>query len=849
MAQNWPGTPLEDDEQIGPHAGRSQSPRAGNAAPPAPANQNAPEQYPGAPVDAPEQPQGQPQPQQPSTDLPYDPLGQGDIGFASGDTLVRSLPPGNDEYTHEVTQGILTGQITSADQLIQIGTKYGVPASSWEPERIKAVNDAIAAVKKGATLGAVGGLEYAAPDVEKLREKDVLSEGWDAAARGAVPFGLGDELGAAVDTVRQGGSFSENLHKNRAIRDYDEEHHFYERLGGEIVGSLALPSGVQETARTAVIDTLKTTLAEELSRGVPLIEAKATAKIAARAAGRRAATQRLAVEGGGYGAGYGAGSSDGNIGDRALAAAGGGATGAVLSATTGALGTKIASLLPKGANAERRAFAQAAKRQDVDFLPADVPGAYGTKVASSVTNSTLGTIPLSEAADKAVLSLKGARDRIAGDIGVVRDDAGAGQAIQRGVHSFLDQSEKRTSELYERIPIAEGMPASLSNSREALADITAGLASNDKLSKLWADDPKLGSTLDALLAKTKQVDTRLLDAAGKPITRAVQEGGTLSWGDIKALRTIIGQKIGQPSLASDGTDIARLRKLYAGLSEDMRATASAQGPEALQAFNRANQYARGRENRISQVFKSLLGNDYQASAESALRNLRQWGNEKGGNFAAVAKLFRSLPDDEANSVRASLFQTMGKAAKGGQDETGTVFSPAAFMTQWNGLSERARRVLLGGEHAQNINDIVTLAAGMKGSSRFANTSKTGLGVGGISTVGGIMSNPVLGTLYIAGQFGAGKLLGSPKFAKWLVGLGKKPNLQALRAHSKRLSVVARAEPAIASDILGLQQRLLETFTGSTPARLAADEAGDGSLGVPEGNSQNAQDYPGEELPQ
>ena len=98
---------------------------------------------------------------------------------------------------------------------------------------------------------------------------------------------------------------------------------------------------------------------------------------------------------------------------------------------------------------------------------------------------------------------------------------------------------------------------------------------------------------------------------------------------------------------------------------------------------------------------------------------------------------------------------------------------------------------------------------MKGSTKYANTSKTTLGANIAAALGAFWANPLLGITSVAGQFGAGKLLSSQRFAKWLTRAPKKPNPVAQRQHLAALSAIARAEPSIAQDLLNLQSRLTE----------------------------------------
>jgi hypothetical protein len=108
--------------------------------------------------------------------------------------------------------------------------------------------------------------------------------------------------------------------------------------------------------------------------------------------------------------------------------------------------------------------------------------------------------------------------------------------------------------------------------------------------------------------------------------------------------------------------------------------------------------------------------------------MQRLASDKGGDPIKLARALRSMPEEEANSVRATMLDDLGTAAAGKQDHTGTLFSPAEFVTSWNKISDRAKNVLFTGEHRDAINDIVKVVSGMKASTKFANTSKTGIGV-------------------------------------------------------------------------------------------------------------------------
>jgi hypothetical protein len=658
-------------------------------------------------------------------------------------------------------------------------------------------------------------------------------------ARGALDtltFGLPQKAGAVVagtEAALKGGSFGDAYHDmldhNNGVVAADEAEHPYYRIAGQLVGGLGIPAGMEGVGLRAGTDALHA--------GATMQEARAAATAAVR--------NRLAITGGGFGAAHGAGSAD-NIPDAIKGAATEGALGATGGLALGAAGQVLDPFIQAARVAARSAPVSANEAYDlaarrvgaftgkgpVDYIPADRPDALPSQWATSLSSLTLGGIPLATAAQKVVDSAKGARDAIAAKIGNFRTNEGgsadtiyAGQRLQRGAQAFLNQSEKRAGDLYEAIPIASDRPAVLTNTRKALSDLTQGFTSNDALSKLWADNPRLRATLEALTPEKTPIFKDGLAGGGGGATGATQIGtafkdGALSWNDMKRFRSIVGRIIGKPGLESDGDQLAALRGLYAGLSEDMRATAQGAGPAAEKAFDRANSYFAGRQKRISDTLAPIFGKNLDASPEDAYRALLGWSKQQGGDFAAVARTIRSLPEDDANTVRATVLNSLGKVSKGRQDQTGSVFSPSDFVTHWNDLGDRAKSVLFQGPARKAIDDLVTVAAGMKASTKFANTSKTGIAIGASEMASHAVASPLTLPFSIIGQLGSGYLLGKPAVARWLTAYIKKPNAAAALAQVQKLSALAKTDPAIADDVLQVQQHLASAFA-QAPMKAAA----------------------------
>jgi hypothetical protein len=671
---------------------------------------------------------------------------------------------------------------------------------------------------------------------------------------GDIVQGVGDTVGAFTDPIA--ALFAEAL-------GYDSGQ--MQSLGTNAREGVGLPQSEEGVGRTAREFASGGLGFSTMARGLASLPRAASAapsvtRNALQVLGRTPVRDTVAA--GSAGVGFEAGGEVGN----ALA----GPTGEVIGNAVGALGGGIAGYGAANSAFRRAAGArvlneraQAAEDLDIQQIAADV-GGTGMRFASGVARTTLAGIPIAEGAEQASQSAGRAANRIAGRIGSATDDTAAGQAARRGVERFEKSSLERAENLYERIPIEPQADVTLDSTREALNNLTQGFKSNPQLSQLWANNPRLKATLEALTPKdvagparkdfmrisydltemqkrydamrnstnaTPSQRSRLADQI-EELKRELQRaqrsserlpvGGSLSWEDMKRFRSIVGNIIGQPGVTRDGSDIAQLRRLYGSLSQDMEATARAQGPKAYDAWKRADRYWRGRSSRIESVFATLLGKDGLRSDEQVYKSINRWSQE-GGDFNRLARTIRSLPADEANIVRATLVQRMGLANKGQQAGDGTIFSPRKFATEWQGMDRRAKAVLFpNAKHREDLESLARVAEGMKGADEFRNWSGTAQGVNAFVQGSFALANLPVALAVAGAQFGAGKLLASPRFARIVAGSLELPPDKQGRVLSERLGTLAAQEPALAADI-GRIDALLKAVNDNPAGRLAAEE--------------------------
>lgn len=573
-------------------------------------------------------------------------------------------------------------------------------------------------------------------------------------------YGFSDELhgvASGADAFLHGGSYTDaydrTVDQDRANLGADSQQHPYISAVGDFLGSLAVPVGLEKAGLTAGMDAIGAAAYRSARlEGFTADEARTIAQ--------KAITRRLVGEGASYGALYGAGSADGDPGQRLLGAGKGALAGAVTGLGLGKLGerapaiyeSRVAGRTAPDATAtapsDAAAVAAAADRQGIAILPQDVGGTSIARSTQGAAQTPFGSGIIGRAANRLRDTFSGRVGELAGDApspidagnivgsgseraaarsseaanatsGAVQsalaeptDQTGAGQLIRRGISRFLDDTADRASALYDEVPIAPERSAMLNNTRRLLNDLNADWQSNPTLGAIFKNKD-LGAYLKSLTPSVQQTDTGLLDAAGKPLTRDVTSGGNLSWQDLSQFRTRVGDMLADPQL-SEKIAPRQLRALYGALSSDMEATARDTGPAAFAKWKRANNFYDGRMKRINDTFSMVMGQRNDATPNEAFASLQAMLKPGStGNAAGFARIMRSLPPEDANTVRASIVND----ARGGAQ-----FDPDKFAKSWGQISERGKSALLPQAGMRVMMDDAAGRAGLATRNPFAGQS-------------------------------------------------------------------------------------------------------------------------------
>lgn len=598
----------------------------------------------------------------------------------------------------------------------------------------------------------------------------------DAFGRGvadAATLGFADEIAAVGDTVTGGGTYLENLSKQRRTDKLDESVNPWARVAGQVTGALALP-----------------------------VSAEAT-------------TGRAMAEGGAYSAAYGAGSSEGDLGDRAISAAGYAVPG-IIGGWAGAKWahrSKATEGMPTPPS--NAALVDMAKRQGID-LPAGSlgPGMSVTEHGMSILPGSSG--PIRRARERLSGQVEQRVEGVASIAGKADGNRGLGDAAQTGVKNAMERGKDQAKALYDDVPISPDFKSEMPATVDYLESLSLRYGSNPKFQ---------ANKVDSSLVKDYE---------------ALKDGG-LSWNDLKEYRSSVGEQMGE-AMISDGRSRKDLSGLYAALTYDMENMAKAAGPEALTKFRRANDFFKQRQAKIEGAFQEIIGKDMQNRPEEAAKKLRAMLTD--GNATAdlnsVATLRGAMTKDEWGDVQSGLIRMMGQPMQAEAKE----FSPQTFIGVYSRMTSKARNIVFGskGELRSSLDEFSTVLERIAKHDALRNTSNTApnivgaavpataFGTGGMAAVGAAL--PGLLKFMALANISA-RAWTSPKFVRLMTGVGRmvegsakaggKPNVAK---QSVLFDKVMRAEPAIASDILGLQRALSQAFEGAaaqTPMKAAAED--------------------------
>jgi hypothetical protein len=631
-----------------------------------------------------------------------------------------------------------------------------------------------------------------AAETEAARLNEMQGEkGLTSLAGEGMMLGLGDEsagIGTAIGRALTGdfdvaANYRLGRDADRLRTDEARDRLGWAGTGAEVLGGGAL--GKVQGGMNSLLGAGRSVAA----RGAPVTRGAIQSQMT------RSAAQEGALAGGAGGFGYGEG-LQGSSTNALLGAA----TGGILGAGGQRIGNALANrsrAAPRVAGAE---IQQAADDLQIPVIPAVTGGTTARRLTSGARQGFVSDRPIARAVDAMEAGGGAARDRAAAATGRALDSEDAGNVVRQAADVYSRRTSDIGGRLYERADrMAQGTTLPLPRAVAAADAWLAKLAKSAEGAKgsLYRDVKKLR---DQMAARQFEVE------------------------GIRQTRTALREQLQERGLRGSATDKVMGEILQAATDDLFDGLTAAGKQNAADALRTANAFWKKRVETIDQVLEPILGRN--RSGEQIVTAIEGLAKPKTGNASRLRQLFDAMPANEARSLSATIITRMGQPTAGAA-EKGAGFSFNTFLTNWNNMSPRARATMFPDETRAALDKLATVSRGVKQAGSAMNTSNTAGALTAQAVISGVpwLIDPMTAIGLTGSQWVVGRLLASPRVARWIAGAPSNP--QARSAYIARLGGIARAEPAIANEI-GIFEKAIRAANdnATTVSGVAAQEPED-----------------------
>lgn len=316
--------------------------------------------------------------------------------------------------------------------------------------------------------------------------------------------------------------------------------------------------------------------------------------------------------------------------------------------------------------------------------------------------------------------------------------------------------------------------------------------------KVGQDTPiQLNNTL-RLLEEQKIKDVAAIgDGSTDRVLRRIEEiAKDPTYNKIRILRSSVGKKSYSSNLGED--DRGAIKQIYGSLTEDMRGLAQSKGSDALNQFNKANNFYSTTTKYIDKNIQSLI----KAKTPEKVYQVAFAGSNQGGTN--LNRVLRILKPEQRDYVRGSVAREMGLQKSGLQNAEGDVFSSNKFLTEYQKLKRVGTdKYIFTPAQRESYLNLNKAISSVKETSKIAQTSNNLPYANWLGLIAATAASPVTATQAAGAVVGArisAELMTSPKFINWLAKAPKVPT-QEIPKHLKALSVIASQNSALREDIL------------------------------------------------
>lgn len=430
-------------------------------------------------------------------------------------------------------------------------------------------------------------------------------------------------------------------------------------------------------------------------------------------------------------------------------------------------------------------------------LAADVGGATTRRLTAMGAQLPFSAAPIVRGGQRLTGQTQRARDVIASRAGNVAEPEQTGETVKAGLTTFRTRTSQQARNMYQA-------------AEEAAGDVT--IQPKTVLTRLGEhirQEAQVPGGTDALPILEK-------------LATSLSTEGSFSISGVRGMRSALMARLETAGMTP--TNAQRIvNDLVQAAGDDINLSLTAAGKsEAAKAYRSADKFWAERMEVVNNAIKPIIGRNGEKSGEEVLQGIQRAAK---GNTARLSQIMRALPEDDAATVRGTLIGQLGKSSAGTQNAEGSAFSLSQFLTHWNQMTPRARSILFDRGLHDDLNRLATVADGSKQAARYANSSNTGGVIGGLGTGATLGVDWITFGATALAQYGGGRLLAAPGFARWLARAPRNP--AALPSHVKQLSKVAARNPAMADEIFAFGENILGAANSNVPS-VASAAASDGT---------------------
>lgn len=438
---------------------------------------------------------------------------------------------------------------------------------------------------------------------------------------------------------------------------------------------------------------------------------------------------------------------------------------------------------------------QAADRLKVGLLPADVGGSATRIVTNAALASPFSADMVAHAAERTQRQLGNAAGRVAREVGggdVPTTDV-AGEFLRGAAKRYNTKTRDIGNTMYKQAWKASGdvkLPAP--NTIKVIDGFLKDLRANPETNASAIND----------LMKIRRDLGRGQTAEQMHNLRSETSGGVFD-GKLR-------------SNAEQG----RAKAIRSAMTQDMLGFFDNNFmPGIANRIRKADKFHAERVEHIDSVLQPIIGKEGYKGGEQIIESVESMARGKFGGNLRLGRMMKEMTEPERQQVRSVIIDRIGRPAADAE------FSPVTFFSNWRKMTPQAKDGMFpDGKTRQALDDLAKLAESTKTSKNVSgHTLHKGL-LGGNIALQTLWAtqDPLTFVLGAGAQAATGKLMSSPKFARWLAHAPVLDTPAKQRKALDQIGVIASQDPIIRQDALAFRNHLEKSLEQS-PGMAAAEE--------------------------